>query len=58
MVIAASVCMCMCVCVYVLRVYVLLHELVCGDWCEFLFNFVRTLRFVGQGFRVPQVKFI
>ena len=40
-----------CVCVF-------LHELVCGDWCEFLFNLVGTLRFVGHSFRVPQGKFI
>ena len=41
---------------YFVYVCVFLHELVCGDWCEFLFNLVGTLRFVGHAFRVPQGK--
>ena len=57
------VCVCVCVmcvsmCVCVCGVFVFLHELVCGDWCDFLFNLVGTFRFVGHGFRVPQGKFI
>ena len=48
-----SVCVCMCVCVCVF-----LHELVCKDWCELFLKLVRTLRFAGHGFRVPQGKFI
>ena len=43
------VCVCVCVCVF-------LHELVCGDWCEFLFNLVGTFWFVGRAFCVPQGK--
>ena len=52
------VCMCVCVCVLCVCLSVFLNELVCGDWCEFLFNLVGTLRFVGHDFRVLQGKFI
>ena len=49
------VCVCVCVCVCLCVCCVFLNELVLGDRYEFLFNLVGTLRFVGHGFRVPDV---
>ena len=67
MCVCVCVCVCMCVCVSVclcvcvsvclcVCVSVFLHELVYGDWCEFLFNLVGTFWFVGRAFCVPQGK--